>query len=131
MRWLSASVLAAGLCIPATAANISGKWNGTVEIKTPDGGTDTGGAFAEFKQSGETISGEAGPSETHKGVIEGGKLVGNKLVFQLSLPSDSGPYAVKFNLVLVNANRLEGDFEGANGSGDKFGGKIVLDRAAP
>ena len=82
MRLLFACVLVAALALPLAAADINGKWTGKVEFKTPDGNTDGGEAFADFKQSGETITGGAGQSEMEQVPIENGKLVGNKLTLQ-------------------------------------------------
>jgi hypothetical protein len=117
------------LAFPAAAADIGGKWAGKVEFKTPGGGTDGADAFAEFKQSGTDVTGRAGVgSEEDQVPIEKGKLEGNKLTFQGSLPGDSGPRVFKLNLVVVNANRIEGSFEGVTNGGDKVTGTISLDR---
>ena len=128
MRLLFACVLVAALALPLAAADINGKWTGKVEFKTPDGNTDGGEAFADFKQSGETITGGAGQSEMEQVPIENGKLVGNKLTLQLSLPGDSGPRVFKLNLVVVNPNQIEGDIEGPTNDGTKLAGKLTLDR---
>ncbi len=128
MRLFFVCMLLVALAYPAAAADISGKWSGSVEFKTPDGGTDGGGAFAVFKQSGQTITGGAGQNEDEQAPIENGKLVGNKLTFQVSLPGDSGPRVFKVSMVLVNPNRLEGDVEGPTNSGEKIAGKITMER---
>lgn len=122
-------MLAIGLAFPAVAADIGGKWMGKVEFKLPDGSTDGADAYAEFKQSGTDITGRAGVgTEAEQVPIENGKLVGNKLTFQGSLPGDSRPRVFKLSLVVVNANRMEGDFEGLTNGGAKVAGKISLDR---
>jgi hypothetical protein len=128
MRLFFACMLLAALAFPAASADIGGVWIGSVEFKTPDGGTENGDAFAEFKQSGQTITGRAGQSETECAPIENGKLTGTKLYFQVSLPGDSGPRVFTVNMVLVNADKLEGGFEGLTNSGEKVAGKITLDR---
>lgn len=124
MRLLIACMLVIGMAIPAAAADLTGKWTGKVEFKTPEEATDT--AYAELKQSGTDITGVSGRNETEQGPIEKAKLVGNKLTFQVSLPLDPGPRVFKLNLVVVDANHIEGDLEEVGG--DKLVGKIFLSR---
>lgn len=126
MRLLLACMLVIGMAFPAAAADLAGKWTGRVEFKTPEEATDT--AYAEFKQSGTEITGVSGRNETEQGPIEKAKLVGNKLTFQVSLPLDPGPRVFKVNLIVVDANHIEGDLEEVEG--EKLAGKIFLTRKA-
>ncbi len=128
MRLFFVCMLLAVLALPLAAADISGKWTGKAEFKTPDGGTDGGAAFAEFKQGGQNITGGVGQSEMEQFAIENGKLVDNKLTFQLSRSEASGKRVFKFNLVVVNADHIEGDIEGSADDGTKVAGKLTLDR---
>jgi hypothetical protein len=119
-------MLMIGMALPAAAADLTGKWTGKVEFKTPEEATDT--AWAEVKQNGTEITGVAGRNETQQGPIEKARLVGNKLTFQLSLPFDPGPRVFRFNLIAVDANHIEGDIEEVGG--EKLAGKIFLSRKA-
>lgn len=128
MRLLCACVLLILLAFPLAAADITGKWTGSVEFKTSDGTADGGSAYAEFKQKGQEITGFAGQDESNKGPIENGKLDGKKLTLQVTLTGDGGKTVYKVTLTLVNDNRMEGDVEGQRDDGGKMAGKIVLTR---
>lgn len=128
MRLLCACALSILLAFPLAAADITGKWTGNVEFKTPDGPTDGGSAYAEFRQNGEEITGFAGQDEGSRGPIEKGKLDGNKLTLQLTLQNDGGKTVYKVNMTVVNDKRMEGDIEAAREDGAKMTGRIVLTR---
>lgn len=126
---LAVAVLAAGSGL-VMGADISGKWAGSVEFKTPDGDTDSGGAYAVLKQNGQEVTGTAGPEEEQQFAIENGKLEGKKLTFQLSLPGDAGSRVFKLSLTLASDDQMEGDIEGLTNNGAKLTGKLKLTRKA-
>src|SRR3954463_12015021 len=74
-KLLFCSVLAATMAMAAAAADLSGKWSGTI---TPEG-QNASPAYAVFKQTGAAITGTAGPSEDNqwpglKGTVKGDKV---------------------------------------------------------
>lgn len=111
----------------AAAADVTGKWTGKVEFKTPDGNTDTGSALVVMKQSGDEITGTAGESDEHMAAIENGKIAGNKVTFQVTV-GDENKRVFKITMNLVSDDKLEGDIEGESADGEKRAGKISLTR---
>ena len=85
----------------AAAADVSGKWTGTFKATAPDGQTREGTAVLVLKQTGETITGTAGPDESEQHALAKGKIEGDKI----TLETDDG---VKLDLVLTG-ERLAGD----------------------
>jgi hypothetical protein len=92
-----------------SAAEISGKWSGMVQIKTPDGDNMTVPLFVELQQKGQELSGTIGRSADEKMAIANGKVDGKKLSFQVSTQESANPF--KFELALTDAG-LEGQMTG-------------------
>ncbi len=116
--FLLLTVLAASLA----AADLTGKWSGTVDLKGPDG-SESGGAWLELKQQGDEITGKAGPSEEELHPISDAKFDGKRLTFQVTGPQGQ---VFKLALDLIADDKLEGAIEGQTDSGDKITGKISL-----
>ena len=94
------------LCAAAlVAADLTGKWSGSFDTKDPDGSTRPGSAYLELKQSGETVSGTAGPDIDRQTPIDKGKVTGKKLTFEVTSGHDG---VMKFELT-VGEERIEGD----------------------
>ena len=74
------------------AADVSGKWTGTF---SPDDG-DEGPALLVLQQKGEMLTGTAGPNEEHRMEISNGKVVGDKVTFQVG----DGDRVMKFELTI-------------------------------
>jgi len=103
-RLLSAGILFA-LALPA--ADLTGKWTGTMErVGGPPAGVRTDDHFVVLKQSGNTVSGTAGPKRDVQWEIVSAKLDGAKLVFETAAPAPS-KLALVYDLELAN-----GEFEG-------------------
>src|ERR1700704_5926752 len=79
----------------AMFADVTGKWSGSFDATGPDGQTNTGSAFMVLKQSGDAISGTAGPTEEHQMTIKVGKIAGDKIILELIM-DDGG--VMKFDL---------------------------------
>jgi hypothetical protein len=116
------------IALPLAAADLTGKWNGSAELKTSDGTSDAGSAYAELRQKGQEVTGSAGYDESRVAPIEKVKLDGKKLTFQVTLPGDDGTTVYKVSLTLVSDNRLEGEFEGLRSDGGTMTGKLVFTR---
>jgi hypothetical protein len=75
---LAAAVLALAV-VAAPAADVSGKWQGTISGQRPDGTTSEDSAMLILEQKGSTITGSVGGNENDqhpitKGAIDGAKV---------------------------------------------------------
>jgi hypothetical protein len=82
-----------------SAADVTGTWKGTF---TPEN-RDAGPALVILKQTGETVTGTAGPDESERHDIANGKVTGDTVTFEV--PRGQG--TMKFVLVL-EADTLTG-----------------------
>jgi hypothetical protein len=93
MRILATLLL---LTTATLAADFSGSWKGTLKLKTSDGAVvQEGTAFLNLKQSGATVSGQAGTDEDSQ-EVKNGKADGDILTFHVE--TDEGPIQVKLTL---------------------------------
>jgi hypothetical protein len=117
--------LAPCLALSLWAGDISGKWTGVIEVNDTSSGTTVKTPVkANFDQKTDAISGSIGRKEDEEvEPIHNAKLSGKTLMFEVRSPETTG--AVKFNLVLVSDNRIEGDMKGAIGTGP-IAGKVKL-----
>jgi hypothetical protein len=90
-----------------TAANFSGKWEGTFTRERPDGTSDTNKVVFNLTQKGKELTGTAGPAE-QQWTIEKGAVKAGKATFQVQQPN--GPL-FKFTLTIIKG-RLQGDMVG-------------------
>src|SRR4051812_40453602 len=67
----------------AFAGELTGKWSGSFDKVAPDGSTQPGPAYMDFKLSGQTVTGTVGPDEADQNPISNGKLDGKKLTFDV------------------------------------------------
>jgi hypothetical protein len=115
------------LAATAFAGDLTGRWSGTFEMKRPDGETRTRSAEMEFKQSGDQITGKAGPTGEEMVPIENAKLEGGKLTFSVTPPNGR---PIRFTLTVVGDDKLEGGAEGEDDNGEKREAKVSLSRKA-
>ena len=86
------------------AADLTGKWSGSIVFTNPDGGTMDSSAFMDLKQNGSELTGTAGPSAEEQLPIQKGKVEGDKITFEVQT---NGPI-MKFELALV-VGHLKGE----------------------
>ena len=72
------------------AADISGKWTGSSEFVNRDGQVRSGPMSMTLRQSGEEVTGTAGPSAERQQEIRKGKISGDRLTFEIQ---DAAGYA--------------------------------------
>ena len=116
------------LALSLAAADISGKWSGTVEVEDPGGGsTINAEVTAEFQQHATEISGKIGRTEDNETEeIKNGKLTdGKRLTFEVNTPQMSGP--VKF-VLNVDGQQMQGTMRGEMEDGP-ITGKVHLTKA--
>jgi hypothetical protein len=116
------------LCLPLVleAADVSGKWSGSIEVADNAGGSSiTTPVRAVFEQKANLVSGKIGRREDERAEsIRNGKVEGSKISFEVS--SVETTTAMKFNLVL-EGDHLEGEMRGMVDSGE-ITGKVRLTR---
>jgi hypothetical protein len=107
--------------------DVSGKWTGSVEVTDPSSGEKISTPVkAEFTQKSADVSGKIGRAEdTQPETIRQGKVDGKNLAFEVQPPEATS--AMKFILVLVSEDRIEGEMQGAIDVG-KVSGKVTLNR---
>jgi hypothetical protein len=110
------------------AADITGRWSGSIEVADNAGGTSiTTPVRAEFEQKANAVSGSIGRREDEKAeAIRNGKIEGVKISFEVTSPETMS--AMKFSLVL-QGDHLEGEMKGMIDSGEIVG-KVRLQREA-
>lgn len=116
MKKLACLLVAAALFAVAAAPDVSGKWSGTF---SPEGG-DQSSAYLILKQSGDTVTGTAGPDASTQWTIQEGKIAGQQLTIKVTNPDDNTVY--KCTLIL-DARHMTGDVE-ATVQGQTVKGKL-------
>ncbi len=108
-------------------ADVSGKWSGSIEVSDPSTGDKINTPVKViFDQKNGTVSGKIGRTEDDQTEdIRNGKLDGNKLTFDVQPPEATS--AMKFQLVLVADDRIEGEMKGAVDVGN-VSGKVTLQK---
>jgi hypothetical protein len=113
--------LCVALPFVAAAADVSGKWSGSV---TPENG-DGGSAYVILKQSGNTLTGSGGSDANDQWPGLEGTIDGNKVSFQVKSTADGTVY--KCTLVL-DGDRLKGEVAFTTSDGQSGKGTLELAR---
>jgi hypothetical protein len=115
------------LALALYGADITGKWTGNIEVADPSSGDKINTQVkAEFAQKAEAITGKIGRSGDERAEpIRNARIEGKNLLFEVQSPETTG--LVKFNLVVVDENRLEGEMQGAIDVGN-ISGKVTLQK---
>jgi hypothetical protein len=131
MRRRICAVLFVLLLAPlASAADVTGKWGGSLVVKNPDGETVTVPAHADFKQQGDSVTGKVWKEIERQFAIEQGKIEGNRITFEFKAPEGSEhaePLVHSVRLTVVSEDQLQGDLD-VGMDGDKMTGKLTLTR---
>jgi hypothetical protein len=91
MRRLFATLLLTAAL--AAAADVSGVWSGKTRVSL-SGKTEEDTMYMVLKQSGDRISGTAGPAANQQAAIRGGKIEGNRITFELPIPNGAFSFDV-------------------------------------
>ena len=106
----------------ALLADVTGKWTGTfTHSEGGDSKSDT--AYASLKQTGNEITGTAGPSAEQQFQIKKGSIAGNKIT--LEIQADEGSFKLSLT---VDGDHMIGDVEGQGPDGQKMLAKLDLKR---
>lgn len=107
-----------------SAADVTGKWEGTAEFKRSDGTPSGLSIVLILKQSGQDVTGSAGPNADEQVPIQKGKFDGQKLTFEVN--ADDRVFKLELTLA---GDKLEGQAKGEDGSGNPMTAKLSLSRA--
>ena len=120
--------LVLALAAPLAAADLTGAWVGKIVVTDPTSGEKIDTAVkAQFEQKADSVAGKIGREHDQElEQIRNVRLDGKSLVFEVQPPEATSP--MKFKLVLVSEDRIEGDMNGAIDSGN-ISGKVTLTRA--
>jgi hypothetical protein len=131
MRKLFVSMAAFFVMACLAKADVSGKWSGSAELKTPEGESQVLPVSAEFKQQDKLVNGTIGKEGEEQYPIEKGAIESSKLSFEFTAPEEdeaSGKRIYTVRLNVVSEAQLEGEFEFTT-NGAKVTGKLTLARA--
>ncbi|MDE3164414.1 MAG: hypothetical protein KGN36_01305 [Acidobacteriota bacterium] len=121
---LAMALVVGGIAAAAADTDVTGKWTGSFNVTTPDGGSEDGTAVAVLKQSGGEITGTAGPNEDEQYPINKGKIDGDKITFEVQ-PHEG--QVIRLSLVLAG-DRIKGDAV-MERDGEKRTAKLEMTRA--
>lgn len=110
--------------LAAGATDISRKWSGSMEQKTADGQISSTPVSAEFRQSGETVTGSAGAQGQEQFTVVNGVLRGDQLTF--TVHTGDGEYAAR--LTVVSDSELKGEVTFGEPGGPKQTATLTLSR---
>jgi hypothetical protein len=111
--------------LPLRAAELTGTWEGSLEIVGPNGQTQANRCYMKVKQSGTRITGAIGPDKTVQWSIQNGKAEGTRITFDVS-PPEGG--RLTFDLRLAGVH-LRGQVRGEN-RGLTMEAKVHMTRTA-
>jgi hypothetical protein len=109
--------------VAARAADVSGKWSGSMDMKGPDGQTQSMPVTAEFKQDGKTVTGTAGREGDDQLTVQKGTIDGDDFTFEVEAPD--GVYSVKLK---VGDGQLKGEVKFSDPSGNKQTASLTLNK---
>jgi hypothetical protein len=131
MRRLICGVLFVLLLMPlASAADVTGKWSGSLEGKDPNGQAVLIPAHADLRQQGDSVPGKVWKEIEHQFSVEKGKIEGNRITFEFKAPGgseDAEPLVHSVRLTVVSEDQLQGDLDVAM-DGGKMPGKLKFTR---
>lgn len=120
MRKLIFPVLTLLLLAPfVRAADFSGNWSGSAELKPPDGDSQVVPIHAEFKQQGKSLTGTIGKQGVGQWPIDKGRIEDGKINFEFEAPEGDEPSGKRLYTVRLNAadeTQLQGEFDFAVGA---------------
>ena len=108
-----------------SAAEVTGKWPGTMEVKSPEREPRTERVYRILKQDGEKLEGSGGPQEGEQHPMQNGKVEGDRLTFQIQLSR----MTLSFDL-RAKDDQIEGDIKGERTDGRTETAQLSLKRVA-
>ena len=107
--------------VTGPAADVTGKWDGTIKGQRPDGTTHEDPALLILTQKDKTITGSVGGNETDQHPIVSGSIDGNKITILAKNANNDREYKLELT--------VEGDeMKGKLSSGDRAAELIAKKR---
>jgi hypothetical protein len=100
---ITAALALAGLTL--LAADLTGTWSGTFEVRRSDGSSRTLTPLVILKQDGTVLTGSIGSNQSDQRPIRNGKVDGDRVTFEIE---SQGGTIQRFDLK-ASADRIEGD----------------------
>jgi hypothetical protein len=107
------------------AADLSGQWTGTVEMRDAAGATRVASAFLDLEEDGGQVTGTAGPRASEQFEISNGRLEGDKLTFDVQMSQG----VIHFRLIF-DGKSIKGEARGEGSGGESMVARLDLQRAA-
>jgi hypothetical protein len=113
----------------ALAADVSGKWNGTLEFKGENGQAQTVPAHAELTQQNNVVVGKVWKEDGQRFEIEQGRVTGNEVSFSFRAPEGEEEEVLVHSVKLssVSSTQMRGTLE-FDAGGQKFAGRLTFTR---
>lgn len=105
------------------AADVTGKWSGSFDI-TMNGETKADTAYLDLKQSGETVTGTAGPNSEKQWKLRNGKVDGEHVTFEVLIGERPD---VMYMDLRIEGEHLKGTAQGESGE-NKMTAKVDVTR---
>ena len=124
---MKSAVLVPLFALTMFGADVTGKWTGKIEVVDPSGENKISTPVkAEFQQKSSAVSGKIGRAEDEQiETIQNARVEDKHLFFEVQTPEATAP--IKFSLVLVTDDHIEGEMKGALDVGN-ISGKVVLNK---
>jgi hypothetical protein len=108
-----------------SAADVTGKWAGSLQVKNSDGETQNPPAYLVLKQEGDKLTGTGGPAEDRQEATITGKVDGNKLIFV----AEHEGRTMNFTLQL-DGDSMKGELTRETHDGEKETAQLSLKRVS-
>jgi len=105
-------------------ADVTGKWSGSFDV-TVDGETKADTALLNLKQTGNKITGTAGPNEDKQMRIRAGSIEGNTVTLEVEGDEDDHP--VVYLTLVVDGDHMTGSAK-ADSPDHKMTAKVDVKR---
>ncbi len=94
-----------------TAADVSGTWAGSIDVRTTGGESNRVAIYLHLNQAGTEVTGTFGPTPHQQYRIEKGTINGDVVTFQVAAPTR----VVSVRLKILHGGRMQGDVATADG----------------
>jgi hypothetical protein len=124
MKKLALSVFLMTACL--AAAEVTGRWSGTLSITSGDGQSRQEPVLLILKQEGAKVTGTGGRDDADRHQVMEGKIDGDKVI--LDVEAGSAPIRLELK---VTGDDMSGEASRTRGDGSKQTAKIAVKRAKP
>ncbi len=119
--FVAVAALIVSLVAGPAAADITGKWDGTIKGTRPDGTVNEDNALLILTQKGKTITGTVGGNESDQHPIVSGSIEGNKITIVAKNANNEREYKLEMT---VDGDEMKGKLS----SGDHTAELVAMKR---